>query len=140
MADLVASWSKDRSTKVGCVVIDSKRTILATGYNGFPRGIDDDVEGRHERPDKYAWAEHSERNALYSAARNGISLEGSMMYVTMCPCTDCARGIIQSGVKTVITNKQSLDNPRWAESFKITKEMLDESDVDLIWYEDLIGE
>jgi dCMP deaminase len=138
LSESIASWSKDRSTKVGCVIVDSKRNILATGYNGFPRGIDDDIEARHERPMKYMWVEHSERNAIYSAARNGIKLEGSTIYVPWFPCTDCARGIIQSGISTIIAKKGDMDNSRWKDSFSCSLEMIEESDVELLWYEDLL--
>ena len=55
MATLIASRSKDRSTKVGAVIVDGVRNIRACGYNGFPRGVDDDVEARHARPTKYLW-------------------------------------------------------------------------------------
>ena len=66
----VAEWSKDRSTKVGCVVIGPDREVRSMGYNGFPRGINDEIERRHARPDKYT--EHAERNAIYNAARVGV--------------------------------------------------------------------
>ena len=143
LAESIAEWSKDRSTKVGCVIIDDKRTILATGYNGFPRGINDDVEDRHDRPDKYQWTEHAERNALYSAARNGIALEGSTMYVPWLPCADCMRGIIQCGINTLIVKRLSYDDPknkRWAESHSFSLQLVEESEVELLYYEDLVVE
>ena len=137
MAEGIGNWSKDRSTKVGCVIVDDNRVILATGYNGFPRGINDDVDERHDRPAKYQWTEHAERNAIYSAARNGIKLDGSTMFVPWLPCIDCMRGIVQSGIKTVVTKK--LDDGdakavRWAESHKFSLALIEESDVELIWF------
>lgn len=143
LAEQIAEWSKDRSTKVGAIIIDDKRTILATGYNGFPRGIDDDIEERHERPAKYQWTEHAERNAIYSAARNGISLEGSTIYVPWMPCSDCMRGIVQSGIKTVIVKKIDENDPkqkRWAESHAFSLQIVEESEVELLYYEDLMEE
>jgi dCMP deaminase len=102
MAELVASWSKDRNTKVGSVAVrPDVRIVCSIGYNGMPRGIDDDVESRHQRPEKYLWMEHSERNLIYSASRLGVSLEGCYLYVTHFPCPDCARGIIQSGFSEI---------------------------------------
>src|SRR5678816_3286831 len=76
----IATWSKDRSTKVGCVIVGPSREIRSTGYNGFPRGVNDDVDERHARPMKYAYCEHAERNAIYNAARVGIPLEGCTLY------------------------------------------------------------
>jgi len=138
MAEGVGEWSKDRSTKVGCVIVDDNRVVLATGYNGFPRGIDDDVDERHERPAKYMWTEHSERNALYSAARNGVRLDRSTIFVPWLPCADCARGIIQCGIKAVVTKKLDdldLKKARWAESHSFSMKLFEESGMNLVWYE-----
>lgn len=101
LAKHISLWSKDRSTKVGAIIIGPNREIRATGYNGFPRGVDDDIDARHERPAKYFYTEHSERNALYQAALLGVSLKGCDLYCTHFPCPDCARGIIQSGLNSV---------------------------------------
>lgn len=101
MAKLVATWSKDRSTQVGAVAVGSNREVRAMGYNGFPRGVDDDVEERYERPVKYLFTEHAERNLLYNATRIGVSLDGCALYCTHFPCADCARGIIQSGISSL---------------------------------------
>lgn len=136
IAEDVAQWSKDRSTKVGCVIVDDNRIILATGYNGFPRGIDDDIDERHERPAKYSYTEHAERNALYSAARNGIKLEGSTIYVTWLPCVDCTRGIIQSGIKKIVTKKLDENDPlveRWRESHNFSLKLIEESKTQLLY-------
>jgi dCMP deaminase len=99
-ATWVATKSKDRSTKVGAMVVDEDHRIRSTGYNNFCTGINDDVDKRHERPEKYSWTEHGERNAVYSAALVGVSLKGCTMYQNFAPtsCTDCARAIIQSGI------------------------------------------
>jgi len=109
----IANWSKDRSTKVGAIIVRD-RIILSTGYNGFPRNINDDIEERHHRPTKYDFSEHAERNAIYNAARIGNILEGSTLYCTFPPCVDCARAIIQSGIKVVITSKT--DKTNWKSS------------------------
>src|SRR3972149_4666305 len=97
LAALAAKKSKDRSTKIGAVVVGPDNEVRSLGYNGFPRGINDDVEERHRRPAKYLWSEHAERNAIYNAVRAGICLRGCTMYVHSHPCVDCARAIIQSG-------------------------------------------
>lgn len=132
IAGVVASWSKDSSTKVGCVVVGPVRQILATGYNGFPRGVDDDVPERWERPEKYLWVEHAERNAIYNAARSGISLAGATMYVERHPCADCARGIIQSGISCVVVGSPVL-LPRWEESCTVAGVMFEESGVAVLY-------
>src|SRR5690242_7044614 len=108
LAKLIATWSKDRSTKVGCVVVGTDNEVRSIGFNGFPRGVDDDVEERHERPAKYAWTEHAERNAIYSAVRVGISLKGCTMYLPWFPCMDCARALIQSGIAELVAFEPNL--------------------------------
>ena len=110
VAFLVASWSKDPSTKTGAVIVGPDKEIRSTGYNGPVRGVDDDVPERYERPTKYDFFEHAERNALYNACLTGVSVKGCVMYATHAPCVDCARAIIQAGIKTVITNKIIIDD------------------------------
>jgi dCMP deaminase len=131
-----ASWSKDRSTGVGAVIVNEENTDLVKGYNGFPRGIDDDVDARHEKPAKYTWTEHAERNAIYKAAREGISTNGCKMYVNYFPCVDCSRAIIQSGIKTLIAPEPDLTHHKWGESWKVAVEMLTEAGVEIQYYEE----
>lgn len=126
MARHASEWSKDRSTKVGAVIVGPSLNVLSTGYNGFPRGVDDAVEARHQRPVKYAWTEHAERNAIYNAARHGVKLEGATLYSTWYPCCDCARAAVQSGIVTLVTPAPDFDHERWGEQFKIVREMLTE--------------
>jgi dCMP deaminase len=96
-------FSKDESTQVGAVIIDpDSKTELSAGWNGLPRGVDDNVSERHERPEKYMWFVHAEENAIANAARNGIRLAGSTLYVTHLPCPSCARKVIQAGIKEVV--------------------------------------
>jgi dCMP deaminase len=102
LAQHIATWSKDRSTQVGSVIVGPHREIRSTGYNGMPQGLDDTIEARHERPAKYVYFEHSERNSIYFAALNGVRIEGCTLYVTMPPCADCARGIIRTGIARVV--------------------------------------
>lgn len=105
MAEEAATWSKDPSTQVGVLLIDPiSRSPLGNGYNGFPRGVNDDVPERWERPAKYLWCEHAERNAIYNAAKLGIRCGGAWLYMNFAPtpCSDCARAIIQSGIVKVI--------------------------------------
>ncbi len=131
LAEYIGNWSKDRSTKVGCVIVGVDHTILAIGYNGFPRGINDDIEERHERPIKYKWTEHAERNAIANAARIGVPLLGSTAYIPWFPCADCGRLLIQAGIKRIVCKTPDFDDPRWGEDFRLVNEMLKEVDIEV---------
>ena len=128
VAKAISELSKDKSTKVGAIAIGPNGEIRAMGYNGFPRGFNDDIESRHERPEKYIWTEHAERNLIYNAARVGVPLNGCTLIVTpLFPCIDCARAIVQSGITHIISDAK--DNPRWIESNNQAKELLTECNV-----------
>ncbi len=129
LAEHISGWSKDRSTKIGAVIVGSNREVIAMGYNGFPRCVDDFPEERHERPEKYFWTEHAERNAIYNAARVGTPTQGTTMYTNWYPCSDCARGIIQSGIAAVIVNLVNMDHPKFREDFIRVEVMLREAGV-----------
>lgn len=105
IAGLSAMRSKDPSTQVGCCIVDDRNRILSMGYNGFPAGCDDDEfpwgkENESEYDNKYMYVCHSELNAILNY--RGGSLEGSRLYVTMFPCNECAKAIIQAGIKEVV--------------------------------------
>lgn len=127
------TFSKDPSTKVGCIVLapDSLQ-ILTMGYNGMPRGIDETRPERWERPTKYQYVEHAERNALYNACRHGTPLQGSIAVVTLFPCVDCCRGLIQSGIQTVVSVTPDESHERWGRDFTRSLDMLREANVNLI--------
>ncbi len=128
-----STFSKDPSTKVGCVLLaPGSLQILSIGYNGFPRGVDETISKRWERPIKYSFVEHSERNCLYNACRSGTCTNNSIAITTLFPCCDCCRALIQAGVKTIITQIPDYTNERWGTDFKISKIMLDEANVDVI--------
>lgn len=131
LAKYISDWSKDRSTKVGCVIAGPMNEVRSLGYNGFPRGIDDEVEARHERPDKYLWTEHAERNAIYNAARLGISLDGCSIYLTWYPCTDCARALVQSGIRRLVGLEPDWNDLKWQSHFAVTRELLAEAGVEV---------
>ena len=104
VALLAAERSKDPSTQVGACIVDESKRILSTGYNGFPKGCSDD-EFPWNRDDalgetKYQYVVHAELNAILNAS--GKSLSGSTLYVGLFPCNECAKAIIQSGIKEVI--------------------------------------
>lgn len=106
LAAHVATWSKDPSTQVGAVVVNDKRQVLGMGYNGFPRGVDDAAHRYNNRETKLMFVAHAERNALDNTFAN---VEGATLYSTLFPCTDCAKGIIQRGIKRVVTSEPSPD-------------------------------
>ena len=133
-ARLVADWSKDTNRKNGAIIVNDDNIVLSQGYNGFPIGCDDTVEQCFERPQKYMFTEHAERNAIYFAARNGVSIKGSRMYATMFPCSDCARGIIQSGIKKIIAPSPDVEHPIWGEHFKVAMVMFEEANVEVELY------
>lgn len=125
----IANWSKDPSTKVGCVVVGEDREIRSTGFNGFPRGIEDDEERLLDREQKYPLICHAEENAIMHAARIGVSLKGSTAYVTWPPCSRCARSLIQSGIKEIIYPTPGEIPERWVEDFNISNSMISEAGV-----------
>ncbi|RJU83416.1 MAG: hypothetical protein DWB99_02385 [Candidatus Poseidoniales archaeon] len=125
----IANWSKDPSTKVGCVVVGEDREIRSTGFNGFPRGIKDDEERLLDREQKYPLICHAEENAIMHAARIGVSLKGSTAYVTWPPCSRCARSLIQSGIKEIIYPTPGEIPERWIEDFNISNSMISEAGV-----------
>lgn len=136
---LVAMKSKDPSSHIGAVITTMDNQLVSTGYNGFPRGVEYTDLTRQERPEKYFFYEHAERNAIYHAARHGVSTMGCKMYTSGCPCADCGRGIIQAGIIEVIGDKafDTQDNELWTEHAKRTIKMFREAGVT---YRQWIGE
>ena len=140
MALLVSSKSKDRSTRVGAILVGEGNIVLGVGYNGFPRGVNDNAEDRHERPDKYLWTEHAERNAIFSAARHGVKVGGSKIYVSGrgFPCAECARAIIQTGIVEVITCEGTFEGKGslWERSMVVSGIMLMEAKVKITFLDE----
>ena len=129
LAKHISGWSKDPSTKVGCIVVGEDREIRSTGFNGFPRGISDDNDRLPDREKKYPLICHAEENAIMHAARIGVSLKGSTAYVTWPPCSRCARSLIQAGIKEVVYSTAEEVPERWLEDFNISTSMLKEANV-----------
>ena len=124
-------WSKD-TTKVGAVCVGKHGQELSHGYNGFPRGVEDAPERLSDRETKLKFVVHAEMNCIYAATLNGVSLDGSDIYVHGLPvCSECAKGIIQVGIKRVFMRyPEELEaTERWIESFKISSVMLNEAGV-----------
>lgn len=137
MAYLMATRSKDESTHIGAVIVGPDKEVRSTGYNSFPRGINDSVAERQIRPEKYFWIEHAERNAIYNASRFEASLMYCTMYTNGIPCMDCARGIVQSGIKEVVVDQAWNDqNPKkWEEHANKTRQLFEEAGINLRFWQ-----
>lgn len=134
-------FSTDQSTQNGAVLVPAESYSrlgleLIYGANHFPKGVKESPE-RWERPTKYAFVEHAERNAIYAAAKAGVSTDQATMFVPWFACSDCARAIIQAGIKEVVghdTPVHSEANPHWKESIQNALDMLDEAGVKYRYY------
>ena len=123
LCEHVSQWSKDPRTKVGACVVNDDKQVIGLGYNGFPRGVLD-IESRYEdRRTKLLLVAHAERNALDNCF---VSPKGSTLYVTLPPCNECAKSIIQRGIKRVVA---VLNNDRPQDNADITKLMFAEAGV-----------
>ncbi|MSR18892.1 MAG: dCMP deaminase family protein [Phycisphaerales bacterium] len=130
LASQIASWSKDPSRGVGCVIVSSTKQIISTGFNGLPRGIVDSAE-RLERPIKYDIVCHAEMNALIQCARNAVSPVGCTLYSSFSPCVQCSLAIIQAGIVLVVTNEMDAQNDQpWSESVRKAKDLFREGGVE----------
>lgn len=144
LARHIAAWSKDSSTQCGCVITGPDNEIRATGYNGLPRGVDlyEDEAIVAQRPEKYFWFEHAERNAIYNAARIGTALDECTAYVTGPVCADCGRALIQAGIRNIFIpehhnfGKGWMIGERWMDSCRRAKIMCEHAGVN---YEVLKG-
>jgi len=127
LAEHVATWSKDPSTQVGCVIVDKQNRVVSLGFNGFPRGIKDLTDRYNDKETKYLFVAHAERNALDNAP---LSVEGCTLFSPLLPCNECAKSIIQKGIAKVVSYEPTEDRPhlRW----DITKQMFLEAGVQAI--------
>lgn len=135
VAKLVSSWSTDPGRKVGAVIVGRSSEIRSTGFNGVPRNVEEHDHRvlKDEKGTKYLWIEHAERNAIYNAARGGVSVRDCTIYSTLFPCADCARGIIQSGIRKLVCPDHigsSLDH--FSDSWTVSREMLTEAGIELL--------
>lgn len=113
---LVSKWSKDPSTQVGAVIVSPDKQILSTGYNGFPQNIEDKPEWYADRELKYRLIIHAEMNAILNAAKNGVNIKDSWLFVTSLPvCSNCAKHVAQAGIAAVVRQDIPID-PRWSQS------------------------
>ena len=125
LAEFVAQWSKDPSTKTGAVIVDSNNRVVSIGYNGFPRGVNDSPERLENREIKYKIIVHCERNALLFARG---SVEGCRLYTwPFMSCATCAAMVIQAGIVEVVAPPS--DNPRWKDDFDLAQTLFGEAGV-----------
>jgi dCMP deaminase len=110
LAEHIGEWSYDPRTKLGAVIVDDRNRIISIGYNGFPRGVKDLAKRYEDRPTKHLFVAHAERNALDNSP---MSVEGCTMYVPLMPCNECAKSIIQRGIKKVICYDTTLTPSGW---------------------------
>ena len=103
---ILAEGSKDERTHIFAIVIGPDNEIRTTGYNSFPRRLNDNIPERQEKPEKNYWFEHGERNSMDNATLTGTSLKGCRIYTNGIPCTNCARGIVQAGILEVIVDEE----------------------------------
>ncbi len=127
--------SKDPSTQVGACIVSEDNKILSMGYNGFPNGCSDDEfpwerEGNEMTETKYAFVTHSELNAILNY--RGGSLEGAKIYVSLFPCNECAKAIIQAGIRTIV---YASDKYEGSPGNRASKRMLDAAGVRYYQYQ-----
>jgi dCMP deaminase len=136
IAQQIKNKSKDKRTQIGCVVVGQNNEIVSTGYNSFPRGIDDNRPERQERPEKYYWFSHAETNAIINAALIGVSTKGCTMYMTCgIPCADCARNIINSGIVRIVCSPgDGATGHKWEEHELRSRQMFEESGIKIEYY------
>ena len=133
VAKLAGLRSKDPNSQVGSCIVSPDNKILSIGYNGFPRGCSDDVfpwsrEG-DELDTKYFYVTHSELNAILNY--RGGSLEGTKLYVSLFPCNECAKAIIQAGIRTVVYDSDKYEG---TPSNRAAKRMFDAAGVNYVQY------
>ncbi|MEK6741942.1 MAG: dCMP deaminase family protein [Nanoarchaeota archaeon] len=136
IAETVRLKSKDPSSQIGAVIIGPENQIISTGYNGFPRKVGEQEE-RWQRPLKYEYVCHAEVNSIYNAARHGIALRGTTLYLVgfgppTLPCMDCSKAIIQSGIVKVVGAAYKPIPENWLENLKKARTMLEEGGVEFI--------
>lgn len=135
----VALLSQDESTQNGAVIVDQFGEPLSEGCNNIP--FASRKTGRLQRPDKYGWTEHAEREAIYRAARVGRPLDGATLYCCWAACIDCARAVVLSGIRRMVRHSipQHADRADWIDSIALADLLLDESGVEIVTVTGLIG-
>ena len=141
IAKVVAERSKDPNTQVGCVIVDKNDRIISIGYNGFPNGISDDVlpwdrEAENEYDTKYPYVMHAERNAILNSGSRLNDLKGATLYVTLFPCRECTKSIIQCGISRIVYDSNKYKD---TDDYKEAVRMLDCVGIAYVNIKDLIS-
>jgi dCMP deaminase len=133
--------STDPSTQNGAILVNTAGEIVARGANHFPRNVKESPE-RWQRPLKYQFVEHAERNVIFDAAVHGISTDGLTMYCPWFACADCARAIIQSKISKVVGHDCPLHKtrPDWQQSIQVALDMFKEAGVETRWITGDVGD
>lgn len=132
LAEHVAQWSKDPSTKVGAVIVDSQRRVVSLGYNGLPRGVIDHDYILNNKELKLQVVKHAEENAILNSL---LRPADCTIYVTHHPCASCAGSIVQSGIRRVVFPSVCLDttfSERWKQSLSLAQTIFEESGVEVL--------
>lgn len=139
VAEAFAAMSKDPSTKVGAIALTDNRIMISSGYNGFPRGVNDSAARYEDRTTKYALVSHAEANLVAQAAYSGHSLKDSTVLVTpLHPCASCAKLLVQAGVKRVISPVPHIEE-RWKQESEWASTIFTEAGVEVVFVEKVGG-
>lgn len=127
---LIALKSKDPRTKIGAVLVKNN-SIFSEGYNGFPRKVKDELSRYENRELKQIFVCHAETNSILNAARLGVSTEGATLYTQGIPCHNCAKSIINAGIKDIYIHSQwpDMESSAWKESVGYASVMFQEADI-----------
>ncbi len=125
VALLSAYRSKDPSTQVGACIVNEDKRIVGVGYNGMPRGVVDEYFPWEDRETKYQYVVHAELNAILNSTQN---LKGATLYVSLFPCNECAKAIIQSGIREIVYMSDKYADQ---EKFIVSRKMLTQAGVKL---------
>ena len=138
IAKSVAGWSKDPRTSVGACIVGQHGQIVSQGYNGFPRGIDDDPSLLANRETKLKYVVHAELNAILNALLSGSSTKDSSIFVAGMPvCHECAKAIIQAGIKRVVYDSEIKEESAWHDSNLFALQLLQEAGIEVQFYSDV---
>jgi dCMP deaminase len=131
LAEHIAGWSKDPSTQTGAVIVDKDRRVVSVGYNGIPKGIEDEAKYLNDREIKYATIIHCEHNALIFAKR---SIEGCVLYTwPFSSCSNCTSMFIQAGIaKFISPATPDRLKERWKESMKLAEKLCEDAGTERI--------
>ena len=131
MSQLVSTWSKDPSTKVGAVITDGNKKIVSLGYNGLPQWVKDNEEILSNREEKYKYIIHAEVNAILQANKNDF-FAGTIYTYPFLTCPQCAAMIIQAGIMRVVSY-ECVDE-RWITRIEDSKKLLDMAEIEVVEY------